>query len=277
MFFGHECYRFPVVLLQMLGENKVQAKASPRWLQPLLRVYIRLFGLPDVSTQLRAQYFRRFTKRFKFSRALDAGCGLGLYTFYMARKHPAAIIDACDYDPSLVEAAGAMLPRLRLSNVNIFEADLSHFSESDKYELIVSQDVIDQIEDDGQLIRSFHRALTDGGILYMAIPHKRHTKRLFTRFEWVSDKRHVREGYTEGELTRLLTDNGFKVKSLRNVWGVFGEGCMELYVLALLHLPLPLTALLFPILSAISSLDMLMRNRSGYGMIVVAEKSSPEA
>ena len=140
MFFGRDCYRFPEVLLQMLGENKVQAKASPRWLQPLLRAYIYLLGLPDVSTQLRAQYLRRFIKPLKFTNALDAGCGIGLYSFYLAKRYPSATIDACDYDSRLVEAGRAMLSQLNLNNVNIFQADLSQFSEFDKYEVIICQD-----------------------------------------------------------------------------------------------------------------------------------------
>ena len=273
MFFGRECYVCPEILLQMLGEASVQSKTSSKRLQPLIKAYIYLFGLPDVSTQLRAQYFQRLIKPFKFTRVLDAGCGIGLYSFYLARKNPLATIDACDYDSHLIEAGKEMLNRLDLSNVNIFQADLTEFSESDKYELIICQDVIDQIEDDEHLIRSFHRALKDSGTLYLAIPHQRHTKRYFTRFEWVSDKRHVREGYTEQGLAELLENNGFKTKYIRNVWGIFGEGCMELYMLTLLHLPLPFAALLFPLLSIISLLDMIMRNSKGYGLIVIAQKN----
>lgn len=274
MFFGRECYRCPEVLLQMLGEDRVRSSASSKWLQPLIKIYIYLLGLPDVSTQLRAQYLRRFIKPLKFTSALDAGCGIGLYSFYLAKKHPSATIDACDYDPHLVEAGKGMLNRLNLSNVNIVQTDLSQFSEFNKYEVIICQDVIDQIEDDGQLIRSFHGALKDNGLLYLTIPHERHEKRYFTKFEWMSDKRHVRAGYTEQGLAELLQNNGFRVKSIKNVWGTFGEGCMELYMLALLHLPLPLAAFLFPLLSTISLLDMPMRNSKGYGMIVVAEKNS---
>ena len=166
-----------------------------------------------------------------------------------------------------------MLNQLNLDNVNIFQADLSQFSEFDEYELIICQDVIDQIEDDEQLLRSFHRALKENGILYLVIPHQRHEKRYFTNFEWVSDRRHVRQGYTEQGLAELLQNNGFRVKSIKNVWGIFGEGCMELYMLALLHLPLPFAALLFPLLSIISLLDMIMRNSKGYGLIVVAQKN----
>jgi 2-polyprenyl-3-methyl-5-hydroxy-6-metoxy-1,4-benzoquinol methylase len=211
-------------------------------------------------------------RHFRFGTILDAGCGLGLYSFYLAKKFPHANIDACDIDSKLIETGKRILKDLNLSNVNIFQLDISLLSEIDKYDLIICMDVIDQIEDDSNIISRFYKALKKGGILYLTIPHKRHIKRYFTKFEWISDKRHVRDGYTESEIISLLENNGFKIKRLKNVWGFFGEGSMELYMLALLHLPLPLVALYFLSLLPISSLDMICRNKKGYGLVVIAQK-----
>jgi len=272
MFFGRECWRNPQILLQMLGESDVKLKASPKWMQPFIKVYIYLFGLPEVGTQLRLLYFRRFAKQFKFDSALDAGCGIGLNSFCLAKANPSAKIDACDYDLNLINAGQQILGELKLSNLSIFQADLTELHESDKRDLIVCMDVIDQIEDDDQLIRSFYKALRDKGILCLSIPHRRHMKRYFTRFEWVSEKRHVREGYTESELAELLENNGFGIKQLRNTFGIFGEGCHELYMLAIRRLPLPFAAVVFPLLSIISSIDLVTRNRKGYGLIIIAQK-----
>ncbi len=272
MFFGRESYRNPAILLEMLGEDSVESKASSKWLQPFLKAYIYLFGLPDVGFQLRSLYFRRHVATLRPSTVLDAGCGLGFCSFYLAKKYPGAKIDACDYDPHLVEASKTIKAQLGLDNVNVFQADVSLLAEVDKYDLVIHMDVLDQIQDDQEAIRGFHTALKDDGILYLTIPHQRHTERYLTRFEWVSDKRHVRKGYTEHQLTELLQSSGFTIRKIKNIWGFFGEGCMELYVWALMHLPLPLAALAFPPLSAISSLDMITRNRQGYGLLVVAEK-----
>ena len=272
MFFGRECWRNPEILLEMLGQSDVEAKASPKWLQPLIKAYIYLFGLPEVGTQLRLFYFRRFAKQLKFDSALDAGCGIGLNCFYLAKANPSAKIDACDYNPNLINAGQQMLRELKLSNLSMFQADLTELHEFDERDLIVCMDVIDQIEDDEQLIRSFHKALKDNGILCLSIPHRRHTKRYFTSLEWVSDKRHVREGYTEFELAELLENNGFRIRQLRNTFGIFGECCHELYILAIRRLPLAFAAMIFPLLSIIASIDLLTRNRKGYGLMVIAQK-----
>jgi len=273
MFFGRECYRCPEILSQMLGKANAQSKTSSKWLQPFIKAYIRLFGLPEVSYQLRAQYFLKYMKQIRFNTALDAGCGLALYSFYLAKKNPSATIDACDCDPRLIGAGKSMLNQLKLSNVSIFQADLTQLSQIDKYELIICQDVIEHIEEDQRLLASFHRALKDGGILYLTTPHQRHTKRYFQRLGLKYEGRgHIRAGYTEQGLTELLKDSGFRVMTIRNVWGLFGEGCEELYMLALLRLPLPFAALLFPLLSAVSLLDMVTKNRKGYGLLVIAQK-----
>ena len=256
----------------MLGEDSVESKAGSKWLQPFLKAYIFLFGLPDVGFQLRSLYFRRYVGGLKPSSVLDAGSGLGFCSFYLAKKYPEAKIDACDYDPHLVEASKKIRSQLGLDNVNVFQADISLLTEVDKYDLVINMDVLDQIEDDQKTIRDFHTALRDGGKLYLAIPHQRHTKRMLTKFEWESDKRHVREGYTERRLTELLESGGFTIRKMKNIWGFFGEGCMELYIWALMRLPLPLAALAFPFLAALSSLDMITRNRQGYGLLVIAEK-----
>ena len=259
----------------MLGKTKVRSKADSRWWHPLIKAYIYLFGLPEVGYQLRASYSRRFINQFRFNRALDAGCGIGLYSFYLAKRNPSAMVDACDYNTGYIEVAKRIQNELKLSNVNTFQADLLQLSEIDKYDLIICMDVLEHIEDDQRLLANFAKALKDGGILYLTTPHVRHTNRYLQRLGLKYEgKGHIRAGYTEQGLTNLLNENGFTVNKVRSVWGFFGEGCEELYMLAILHLPLLFASLLFPLLSAISLLDMVMRNRKGYGLLVVAQKGS---
>jgi hypothetical protein len=49
--------------------------------------------------------------------------------------------------------------------------------------------------------------------------------------------------------------------------------CEEIYQLVLTRSPLLVAALLFPVLTVFSSLDMFARNRRGYGLMVIAQKS----
>lgn len=275
MFVGRECYKYTEILSQLLDKGTIRTRASPKWLQPWLKIYVYLFGVPDVGFQLRARYVRSIVTRFEFNRALDAGCGMGLNSLYLANKRPSATIDACDLHPGLVKAASIIRDNLKLRNVNIFQADLTQLSEVNKYDLICCIDVIEHIPDDSKVLLNFSRALKDGGILLVSTNHKRHINRRLKGLKYDS-RGHVRGGYSESELSQLLETSGFDIKEIRNVWGFWGEYCEELYHWALLHLPVPLTALSFPLLSALSSLDMLAKNSSGYGLIAIAGKIKPE-
>jgi SAM-dependent methyltransferase len=273
MFIGRECYKHTELLTKLLDERSIRAKASSRWLQPILKTYVRLFGVPDIGFQLRARYVRKIISQLQFSRALDAGCGIGLNALYLAEKFPSSVIDACDMTPGLVQAATLLRDDRKLNNVNIFTADLTQLAVENKYDLIFCIDVIEHIPDDCVVPRNFARALKEGGILVLSTPHKRHIKRHIKGFHYDSLD-HVREGYTEKELRELLQNNSFEVKQVRNVWGFWGEYCEELYLWSLLHLSAPVAALSFPFLSVLSSLDMLTKNRQGYGIMLVAQKST---
>ena len=273
MFFGRECYRRPETLLRMLGEPRVQPKASSKLLQRLVKGYVYLFGVPEVGFQLRALHFRMLSRRFEFNSALDAGCGIGLYSFHLASKHPSARVDACDNDPANVEVAKSLANDLGLTNVNIFQADLLQLSQAGEYDLILCVDVMEHVEDDQGLVANLFRALKQRGILYLSVPHRRHTRRYLKRFglNWES-KSHLREGYSESELAELLQDKGFRIETMRNTFGLIGELLHEVHMLMVLRLPLPVAGLTFPLLSIISAFDLVTRNRKGYGLSVVAQK-----
>jgi len=273
MFIGRECYKHTEVLANLLDEGNVRAKASSKWLQPLLKAYVRLFGVPDVGFQLRTGYVRKIVSQIPFSSALDAGCGIGLNSLYLAQKFPASVVDACDLTPGLVRAAVLLRDDRKLKNVNFFTADLTRLTAENKYDLIFCIDVIEHIVDDNAALRSFARALKDGGTLVLSTPQKRLNKRHIKGLKYDS-RGHVREGYTEEELRLLLQSNGFKVQAVRHVWGFWGEYCHEAYLWTVIHFPAPFAALSFPVLSLFSSLDMLTKNRQGYGIMLVAKKNN---
>jgi 2-polyprenyl-3-methyl-5-hydroxy-6-metoxy-1,4-benzoquinol methylase len=273
MFIGRECYKHTEFLTKLLDERTIRAKATSKWLLPILKIYVRLFGVPDIGFQLRARYVRKIVSQIPFSSALDAGCGIGLNSLYLAQKFPASVVDACDLTPGLVQAAVLLRDDRKLKNVNFFTADLTQLTAENKYDLIFCIDVIEHIPDDGAVPRNFTRALKDGGTLVLSTPHKRHINRRINGLHYDSLD-HVREGYTEKELREMLQNNNLEVKQVRNVWGFWGEYCEELYLWTILHFPAPFAALSFPVLSVFSSLDMLTKNRQGYGLMVVAQKNN---
>jgi 2-polyprenyl-3-methyl-5-hydroxy-6-metoxy-1,4-benzoquinol methylase len=274
VFIGRECYRYTEVLSQLLDEGTVRSRAISKSLQPLLKAYVYLFGVPDVGFQLRARYVRQIVKHLEYSSVMDAGCGIGLNALYLAGKCPSASVNACDLTPGLVRAAGLLRDSLKIKNLNVFEADLTRISDIAKYDLIICMDVIEHIQDDSLVLINISRALKAGGLLLLSTNHKRHIKRRLKGLDYSGGATHVRDGYNESELNTLFHNSGFEVIEIRNVWGFWGEYCQELYHWALLNLGSPVAALSFPVLSLLSSLDMLARNREGYGLMIIGKKEN---
>lgn len=50
----------------------------------IFRLYLALFGFPDVSGAMRFDLFSRYFKLMPGMKVLDIGCGLGLYLKYLS-------------------------------------------------------------------------------------------------------------------------------------------------------------------------------------------------
>jgi SAM-dependent methyltransferase len=271
MFIGHEFHGYTDILSSLLSEQTFHRKASSKWIQPLLKIYVYFFGIPDIGIQLRSRYFRKAIKNREFTTAFDAGCGIGINTFYLARKHPAATIDACDFSLRLFEAVKKFRDYFKLANVNVINIDLLQLAEVNKYDLIFCIDVIEHIKDDAQVLANLSRACQDGGKLIISTPYKR-LKRVRIKGLRYDRPGHVRDGYSESELRALLEQAHFRVNKIERAYGTLAEYCGYLHTWILLHMPAPFAALSFPILSMLASIDVFIKVFDRYGMIVIAEK-----
>lgn len=271
--FGSEYAKYPEILLRqisfsIMGSTSIKLNLNPK-LKPFIKLYIHLFGIPEIGMYVRFLHFKKHIKNFNFKYVLDAGCGLGLYSFYIGKKYPLAKIDAVDCDSEVIENDKRILDELHLKNINFFQKDLLELSEYSKYDLIYSIDVLEHIKEDERVIRNIYNALKEGGIFYLHVPQK-NQKRHFKRFEnWLYEG-HARNGYTNSELIQLLEENGFKIKKVKNTIGWSGSLAWELNQISLSFLPI--AGLIFPVLLIISFIDTFVKNKNGLCILVIAEK-----
>ena len=234
---------------------------------------------------LRSWYVRRAIRRLGFSRDdahrfLDAGSGFGQYAYFMARRYPRAKVLGLELDEALVDDGNGFIRRLHLENLRFEAADITRMDDEGAFDLILSVDVLEHIEDDEGLLRRFSRALRPGGRVILTTPslYRAH------REDSVFVEEHVREGYSEEEMRRKLAQADLIDDAIAYGYGFWGDLSWRLgvrngmyllrrgFCVALLA-PLYFVVC-FPLVFLLMVLDYVWPNRKGTGMVVVASKSA---
>ena len=148
-------------------------------------------------------------------RVLDAGCGIG--NFVEVLRHRAAKVLAVDLSPRNV----AVLERRfeGVEGVEVLQTDLDAQREELRARnvgAVVCLDVLEHIQDDRALLRSFAGILPAGGTLFVKVPAHQW---LFGAVDEASD--HLRR-YSRADLVRRVEEAGFRVEAARymNLAGV---------------------------------------------------------
>ena len=213
-------------------------------------------------------------------RVLDAGSGLGQYTWYMARRYPDWQITAVDIKAEEVAGCQAFFRRMKQSQVRFQQADLLEYTEQGVYDLVLSVDVMEHIEDDVRVFRNIHRSLKPGGTLLISTPSDQGGSDVHGEGDQSFIDEHVRDGYGAGEIEEKLRRAGFRHVEVRYSYGWPGSLAWRLAMKvplrllgfsALFYLLLPFYYLLvMPVVLPLHCLDVRLSHKQGTGLIVTA-------
>ena len=116
-----------------------------------------------------------------------------------------------DSDPDLVARANEIATRAGLANCSFQEGDVTKLGFDDAFDLVVSVDNLEHVEDDIGAMRTLLHALRPGGRLVVHVPGYERRWILFGRRVNFDVPGHVRPGYRAEELVAKLQDAGFEV------------------------------------------------------------------
>jgi SAM-dependent methyltransferase len=261
----------------------------------LKAMFFLLLGSPDTHTRLRNTYVINQIGRLELPsdcRVLEGGFGRAATLFWLSRRHPGWHLTGVELDPLMAGDAGRAVARGGYGNVEIVEGSIEDLDQERYYDLAISIDIMEHIEDDVGFLKRHYRALKPGGHLVLHVP-KRHQEqwRLFPAFrrhsveDFVRDKRvgedvrqvlvhgHVRDEYTAEELRQVAEAAGFEVLDLRETIGRWGEISFELNH-ALWRCPTWLrylfSVLTYPLAVPIGYLDILAKPSRGNSLLLTA-------
>lgn len=260
--------------LRNAGEELQVNLRYPRILEPLIKKYISLFGLPDIGFQLRYSLLKQFAEEVQAtlkpsSRWLffDAGCGSGTNTRLMHRLFPKAKVVAVDIVPGLVQMAKRASRSTRL---HFKVADLTKPQEElrGKANFVWCFDVLEHIPNYKRALKNMALTLKKGGYLAIHVPQPRQRRHLVFFRDWAHDT-HEREGLMITELLKSLP--GFEVVRIKETFGYLGSLIWEINIFLFKKVP-PLGAMLFPLLRLIAELDLYVSSRKYNCLGVLLQK-----
>ena len=252
---------------------------------PFLRIlFYRLLDL----LLLRSWHIRkelRGLKRVGFTpgHIADAGSGFGQYVYYLSKRFPGARITGLDIKQEQVDDCNAFFSSIGRKDRITFEyADLTKLEQVEAYDLILSVDVMEHIEDDRTVFRRFHQALRPGGQLLISTPSDQGGSDVQHEHDESFIDEHVRDGYGVGEIEGKLREAGFSEIHIRYSYGRPGKISWKLSMkfpillagagkLFLLLLPF-YYLVVYPACFCLNLLDVSRHHPSGTGLIVRCRK-----
>lgn len=222
---------------------------------------------------------------------LDAGSGFGQYSYYMARKKPDWKILAVDIKTDQIEDCKAFFEKTGMKQVSLEYADLTKFVRGNSYDLVLSVDVMEHIEEDVQVFKNIYSSLRKNGLLVISTPsdkggsdvhehHKVDNYRNDGSASFVDE--HVRDGYNVDEIRGKLQAAGFSDINIKYTYGSPGKISWKLsmkYPIILLghsklfFILLPFYYLLtFWFSMVLNVLDVNIKHKTGTGLLVEARK-----
>ena len=237
---------------------------------------------------LRAWYVRRALKDALQStngsvRMLDAGTGFGQFAYWVVRKFPNVRLHAVDIKQEYLDRAKTFFEQAGLDSRATFAIDdLTKLQASGPYDLILSVDVMEHIEEDVRVFEHFHRVLRPGGRVIINTPSDQGGSDVGSDSEESFIGEHVRDGYGVEEIRSKLKQAGFEAEKIDYAYGPYGSiawkmsikwPMMMLNASFLLVLLLPFYYLVtLPVSIVLNALDVSSTNETGTGLIVVARR-----
>jgi SAM-dependent methyltransferase len=161
-------------------------------------------------------------------------------------------------------------------------ADLTEFRRDSAYDLVLSVDVMEHIEEDVTVFKNFYASLKPGGMLLISTPSDQGGSDVHDEDDHSFIDEHVRDGYNRYEIEEKLKAAGFSKIESSYTYGAPGRISWKLsmkYPILMLNtsklffIIIPVYYILaYPIAFVLNYFDVNGNHRTGTGLMVKAYK-----
>lgn len=213
----------------------------------------------------------------------DAGSGFGQYAYYLSKRFPAARITGLDIKQEQVDDCNDFFSSIgRNEKVSFAYADLTKLEEQALYDLVLSVDVMEHIEDDRTVFQRMYRSLKPGGVLLISTPSDQGGSDVHHEHDESFIDEHVRDGYGVEEINEKLREAGFSDILINYSYGRPGSISWRLsmkYPIMLVNTTKLFLVLLpfyylfvYPVCYFLNRADVRRKHTTGTGLIVRCKK-----
>jgi SAM-dependent methyltransferase len=217
------------------------------------------------------------------SSVLDAGSGFGQYSWRMSSINSSWKIKAVDINKEQIDDCNDFFIKTqRAGRVKFETADLTLLSVKDMFDFILTVDVMEHIEQDELVFSNFYKSLKNNGILMISTPSDQGGSDVHTDDDHSFIDEHVRDGYGIDEITGKLNNAGFSKVEAQYTYGTAGSISWRfsmkypvkmVNISYLFFIILPFYYLLvFPFSIFLNFIDIISKNKTGTGLLVIAYK-----
>lgn len=214
---------------------------------------------------------------------LDAGSGFGQYTYRMSRMNSHWNIKAFDINKEQIDDCNIFFGKTGLSHrVAFYTCNLTTLNDINLFDIILSVDVMEHIEEDLLVFQNFYRSMKKNGVLLISTPSDKGGSDVHGEHEVSFIDEHVRDGYSISDITSKLEKAGFKSVSAGYTYGKPGNISWRLsmkYPIKMLNISylffliLPFYYLIIaPFALILNVADLMIKHETGTGLLVTARK-----
>jgi SAM-dependent methyltransferase len=212
---------------------------SPRW-KPLERAYIRLFGLVDLPTRMRARLIAKTLRNIPWKTMLDFGSGTGVYSFYFSRSQGVHVFGVDILKTRIEECIDLrqLLERRSLDFITSSRIFETGRFQPNSIDVVLAIEVLPYLFDVRAGFQDIQRVLTPGGYMIGHLPLLGYGQKPETiRFD------------TE-TIARFVKESGLQLLSITRVFGKTARLLSRIYAYCVRSRLC--TALAFPLLLMVS-------------------------